>query len=81
MVLGEDHGGEGALCYAQVVVARGSIGLVGGYEALGHQEGDFVGGCGDWDVLDVESREELGVEQVAALGEDRGCLVHTVITQ
>lgn len=75
---GEDHCGERAFGHAQVVVAGGGHGLVGGDETLGHEEGDLLFGLGDGDVLDGEGGEELGVQQVSATGEDGGSLIHAI---
>lgn len=78
MLCGQHDGGECAFSHTQVVVTGCGFGLVGSDEALCHEEGDLFIGLGDRNMLDVECREELGVEQVSPAGEDGSSLVHTV---
>lgn len=73
---GENDGGQCTFCNAEVVVAGCCLCFVGGDETLGHEESDFFGGLGDWDVLCGEVWEELGVEEVSAAREDGSSLVH-----
>ena len=76
VVLREGDGGKGALCHPEVVVLGGCYCLVGGDEALGHQEGEFDVWFGDGNMLDAELGEESGVKEVSPAGEDRSGLVH-----
>lgn len=72
----QNHGGERALSDTEVVVTGSGLGLVGGDEALGHKESDFLIGLGNGNVLNGEVREELGVQEVSSAREDGGGLVH-----
>lgn len=76
---GQNDGSECAFSHTQVVVTGCGFGLVGSDETLCHEEGDILIGLGDRNMLDVECREELGVEQVSPAGEDGSSLVHTVV--